>query len=1007
MPNRAPKIPAERLVSAADGAPAVAGASVSQSAPESFTAMTIDSPPPVEDPKTNIIADPQAQIAELKASERASTSKKFEPAQGKGKPKARNWPRPTPSVEGEHASDPEPQEAAENQENKSHDVSGETMENMPARVAHYELIRELGRGGMGRVYLARDTKLGRRVAIKFITTPSERFIAEARATAACTHENIVVIHEVDTFRNQPYMVLEYVEGHPLTKLLKSGPVAPARVIEICSAVARGLKRAHDLGIVHRDLKFDNILITNDGQVKILDFGLAKPVTATSLVRSPKFEEVSTTADSNLTQEGRFIGTPPYMAPEQFGFGEVDHRTDIYALGIIMYRLLSGRHPLSKLSIDSLWENAAELDVKLPSLSTVAPHVPPALCDIVDKALSKVKSKRWSDCGLLLDALHQVRPEQVGRQLEEGECPFPGLTSFSEADANRFFGRARDIERVMTRLRRRPLVAVAGPSGAGKSSVIRAGVVPALRSSGEKWQWVSLRPGRDPLKALAQVLDGGMGDSRSTVDKLRQEAGFFGATLRARARQDGGRLVIFVDQFEELYTLSDDVEARRQFTAALAGAADDSSSPLRVIVSMRSDFLDRVAQDDREFAEEFTRGVMLLPPPDRDGLRQALEQPLNLVGYKFESAKTVEAMLDQLQNTPGALPLLQFAASKLWEMRDTRSRVVTHEAYEQIGGIAGALSQHADETLSSLSASAKKMARELFLRLVTPERTRAIVDLSELQDIGNDPTEVRRLVSLFVDARLLVVQSRGKSESPAIEIVHESLITSWSALRWWLDESHEDAVFVQQLGQIAKQWDERKRPEGLLWRGETAQEALRWLKRTDQERLTGRERAFMQAVLDLSTRSARRKRAFLAAVFGAMALVAAGTGAAAFMIAEAEKTAQAQAERAQQEADKARAAEAVAKRELTLKQERTLERDGALKKLADTNTELLARKTELEDKQKTLEAQSIELQMALDESRNLAKKEQASRQALEKLLKEKEAEIKRLAKERERIIERLK
>ena len=161
--------------------------------------------------------------------------------------------------------------------------SSRTSDGLPTPgdlIGKYEVIRELGRGGMGAVFLARDIKLGRRVAIKFLLSQNPelnaRFIMEAKATARFQHENIVVIHEVDEHEGNPFMVLEYLRGSPLSKLLKGGrALTPRRAIDIISAVARALERAHANNIVHRDLKPDNVYLTEDGGVKVLDFGIAK------------------------------------------------------------------------------------------------------------------------------------------------------------------------------------------------------------------------------------------------------------------------------------------------------------------------------------------------------------------------------------------------------------------------------------------------------------------------------------------------------------------------------------------------------------------------------------------------------------------------------------------------------------------------------------------------------------------------------------------------------------
>ncbi|HTM20456.1 MAG TPA: serine/threonine-protein kinase, partial [Kofleriaceae bacterium] len=231
------------------------------------------------------------------------------------------------------------------------------------RIHQYELIRELGRGGMGCVYVARDTKLGRRVAMKFLLNASksvaDRFLVEARATARCNHENIVIIHEVNEHDSRPYMVLEFLEGQTLRGAMERGPLPVLRAVELMIPVARALVRAHETGILHRDLKPENIFLTGAGLVKVLDFGIAKadvPGTDSGAFAPPRIDDASL----DLTQEGSVIGTLPFMAPEQFAGDDVDPRADLWAAGIILYWMIAGHHPLDPLSEPVLLNSARAL-----------------------------------------------------------------------------------------------------------------------------------------------------------------------------------------------------------------------------------------------------------------------------------------------------------------------------------------------------------------------------------------------------------------------------------------------------------------------------------------------------------------------------------------------------------------------------------------------------------------------------------------------------------------------
>ena len=751
------------------------------------------------------------------------------------------------------------------------------------RIKQYELIRELGAGGMGVVYAARDLRLGRRVAMKFLRHVDrdviDRFLVEARATAQCNHDNIVIIYEVDEWEGMPYMVLEFVDGRPLRDLV--GPLGDeialpsSRVIELMLPIARALARAHELGIVHRDRKPENVLVSTAGQVKVLDFGIAKALGSPDAApRRTGYLAAVAAPNLTLTAEGAMVGTLPYMSPEQLGVDEVDHRSDLFSAGVMMFEMLAGRHPVEPLASDALIGALLSAE-PLPSIRTVVPDLPELLVRLVDGCLRKAKAERIGSAAELASGLEQLRPGRTGRQLADGESPYPGLTAFQEQDANRFFGRARDITRMVARVRELPLSAIIGPSGVGKSSFIRAGVGPALKASGETWDVITLRPGRHPLAALAGVIErlssrtnptssGRAVGHEQVLERLRTEPGYLGVTLRARATATSSHMLLFIDQFEELYTLVPDAAERQAFTAALGAVADDTASPLRVVVSMRSDFLDRVGENAR-FMEELSRGLVFLSAPDRDGLREALEQPVEMVGFRYEHPAMVGDMLDALAHTPGALPLLQFAAAKLWDARDRDRRMLTQASYQAIGGITGALATHADEVVRNMDSAAQRLTQTVFRQLVTPERTRAIVELADLRALSADGDALARVIDQLVAARLLVVQTRGDGSGGSVEIVHESLIERWPALRRWLDEDQEDAVFLSQLAAAAKQWDARQRPGGLLWRGDAGEEARRWHALRPRT-LPPREQAFINGVIHLYRRGRRARRFAVGAAF---------------------------------------------------------------------------------------------------------------------------------------------
>ncbi|MEM9491078.1 MAG: serine/threonine-protein kinase, partial [Myxococcota bacterium] len=343
------------------------------------------------------------------------------------------------------------------------------------RVGHYELIRELGRGGMGVVFLARDTRLARQVAIKFLHAQnaqvSAQLLSEARATARCRHENIVVIYDVGEFQGSPFMVLEYLRGQTLHELTGGSPMSVPRALELMVPVARALVRAHEHGIVHRDLKPANIFVTDRGVVKVLDFGIAKilldrsgdsqPGSSAEHSRSTLLESLSAplheTQSSHLHGPARgstisrgLLGTLPYMSPEQMRGEVIDERADIWTVGIILYKMLLGHHPLSPPSPSNLF-GLADGSVTIPRAQAQLPGLGP-ITAVIDRCITAARDRRMADAHALLDALEACQPARHALRLRNDQNPFIGLAAFQEGDSDRFFGRSQEITGIVAQLR---------------------------------------------------------------------------------------------------------------------------------------------------------------------------------------------------------------------------------------------------------------------------------------------------------------------------------------------------------------------------------------------------------------------------------------------------------------------------------------------------------------------------------------------------------------------------
>ncbi|HKO04627.1 MAG TPA: serine/threonine-protein kinase [Candidatus Acidoferrales bacterium] len=288
------------------------------------------------------------------------------------------------------------------------------------KIGRYEIVQELGRGAMGVVYRARDTQIGREVALKVIHTVNasaqdiekykQRFNREAQAAGRLSHPGIVTIHDIaEDDSGQPYIVMEFVEGRPLNLLL--GPTAQVpleRLLDIGIQVAQALDYAHKNGVVHRDIKPPNILVTPDGRVKIADFGIAR------------------LEGTELTQEGTSLGTPSYMSPEQFRGGAIDGRSDIFSLGAVLYWMFTGHKPFPGENITTTSFQVAYENPPLPTLANAG--LPKLLDEVLMRCLAKNPASRYSTGGDLaadLDAVKGGRPlpTKLGPHPERTE-PFP-------------------------------------------------------------------------------------------------------------------------------------------------------------------------------------------------------------------------------------------------------------------------------------------------------------------------------------------------------------------------------------------------------------------------------------------------------------------------------------------------------------------------------------------------------------------------------------------------------
>jgi WD40 repeat protein/serine/threonine protein kinase len=461
-----------------------------------------------------------------------------------------------------------------------------------------------------------------------------------------------------------------------------------------------------------------------------------------------------------------------------------------------------------------------------------------------------------------------------RASSEADAPYLGLEAFSAADADLFVGREREVDALLNRLRTTAFQIVVGASGAGKSSFVHAGVVPALPPGSRV---VAMRPGNRPVATFAAKL-GAAGVPAHEVRALFDAVSGSSTTLGAAAAfgatddwledaTDDGLLVIVVDQLEELFTLCHDQVARERFGAILDALTSSPHGRIRVICTLRDDFLMRAAALP-VLGPRVAASVFLLGNPSREDLIRTIIEPARRLGYELSDAELAPEMAQAVAGRPGALALLSFTASRLWELRDRRFLRLTRAAYEAMGGVGGALGQHAEQTLAALGAEDRRVVREAFRHLVTAEGTRAQISVADLGQALASPN-AGAVIDKLVAARLLVISEH--EDGARVEIVHEALLAAWPRAQEWL---REDAVSVRMRDQVrsaARQWDERRRARGLLWRDEPLAELERWRRQHEVHGLTEVERAFADASRAAAARGRRIRTLAVGSAFAVLAV----------------------------------------------------------------------------------------------------------------------------------------
>lgn len=742
-------------------------------------------------------------------------------------------------------------------------------------IKSYEVEDLIGTGGFGAVYRAKQAVVEREVAIKiiwpaFANHPNfiRRFEAEAQLVAGLEHPYIVPLYDYWRDPDGAYIVMRLLRGGHLRGLIADKDWTLQDIDRLLNQVGSALALAHRYGVVHRDIKPENILMDEEQNGYLADFGIA--------------QILSNTKESDDEFSG--MGSPAYAAPEQLSGSTTSPQSDIFSLGIIIYELLTGQHPFPELENLTLTEVIEMRTARpVPSALALRGDLPPTLDEVIQRATALDPRQRYPDALSLsrayTNAIGQNKRSTTSFSLATSDDlipnPYKGLRAFQEKDAPNFFGREALVHRLVDRLKEdnqyARFLAVVGPSGSGKSSVVKAGLLPALRQGAlpgsDNWFFDEMVPGNQPFQEIENTLIGVAANAPSAemLSRLRTDKdGLLEAVHACLPQDEESELFIFIDQFEEVFTLVESEDEINRFLDSLYVAVTAPKSRLRLVITIRADFYDRPLLQPRlsNLVRERTEVVVPLSEVE---LERVIVEPARRVGVQFDSG-LIAAIIAEVKEQPGALPLLQYSLSELFERRE--STLITPQAYKELGGVRGSLARRADELYDNMDSEQREATRQLFLRLITlgegteDTRRRALLsEITSLRDVNIDGerTTMQQVVDALGKARLLTFDRDPITRSPTVEVTHEAIIREWKKLREWLDESRNDVRMQRKLSTLALEWQQENRDPSLLMQGIRLEQFEEW-KATTNLVLTQQENSYLQTSIDERVRREEEERA---------------------------------------------------------------------------------------------------------------------------------------------------